>query len=58
MGHQIGGRGFNTAKKLFERLKNSWQICRFASDNYSVYRQIIPKEKHMIGKEFTQVIES
>ena len=51
---EVGSRGFKTAKKLFERNQHK----EYRTDNYPVYKQIIPKEKHKIGKQFTQGIEN
>ncbi len=51
---EIGGRGFKTARKLFDRNNHSL----YFTDNYPIYHQVIPKEKHFTGKKFTQGIEN
>jgi len=55
---EIGCRGFKTAKKLFTRLEQNYKIDSFATDHWSVYHQVISKDKHIVGKMYTQGIES
>ena len=51
---EIGGRGYKTAKKLFDRNNHKY----YHTDNYPVYTKAILKEKHTTGKQFTQGIEN
>ena len=56
--YQIGDRGIKTFEKLYFRLHRKYKIKAFATDNYSVYREVIFDEEHYIGKQYTQGIES
>lgn len=54
--HTFGPRDSDTLKVLLELLK-PFNIKRFYTDNYKPYSSEIPREKHVIGKYFTQRIE-
>ena len=55
---KLRNRCCKTAKKPFSRLEENYKINTFATDHWSVYFQTIPKEKHITGKQFTQVIDN
>jgi insertion element IS1 protein InsB len=56
--YEVGCRGYKTGRKLFERLESNYSIECYATDNWKVYHQVIPRDKHIIGKMYTQGIES
>ena len=51
---EVGDRSYKTTQKLFCRNKYK----KFATDKYPVYRQVIPKDKHIVGVSYTQGIEN
>ncbi len=51
---EVGSRGYKTANKLFCR--NNHNL--YSTDNYPFYSKVIPKDKHTIGKIYTQGVES
>ncbi len=52
----IGGRGTKDLRALLSHL-NLENIGVFCTDNYRVYKKVLPSEKHKIGKKYTQQIE-
>ena len=54
---EIGTRGLKTGKKLWEKIKNI--PCKhYCTDDWEVYKQFIPKKKHICSKAETYTIES
>ena len=55
VGWVIGNRNATTFRRLYEKLKN--HVKRFYTDNWEVYREVIPAEKLTQGKKYTIGIE-
>ena len=55
---EIGGREARTFDKLFTRIERRFKIIRYYTDNYPVYKELIPQKKHKTGKKYTQQIEN
>lgn len=54
--HAFGKRNSQTFKHL-QRLLASFTINFFCTDDFSVYSANLPREKHIVGKRYTQRIE-
>ncbi|GAD74071.1 putative transposase [Vibrio azureus NBRC 104587] len=54
--HAFGKRDTDTFNEL-QRLLSKFTIPFYCTDDYSVYSSSLPKEKHIIGKRYTQRIE-
>ena len=54
--HAFGKRNSETFKQL-QRLLASFTINFFCTDDFSVYSANLPREKHIVGKRYTQRIE-
>ena len=54
----VGNRGARSLKHLPNKLKGRFDLDFFRTDNYPVYRQLIPEEQHVVGKAFTHEVES
>ena len=52
----VGNRDAKTFKKLYEKLKHLKKAI-FYTDDWKVYAEILPKERHVIGKGYTVGIE-
>jgi IS1 family transposase len=55
--YHIGGRGKQAAKEFWGKTPSAFKGCFFETDNWEVYRSIIPAEKHRVGKGLTFYIE-
>ena len=56
LAYEIGRRGVKTARKLWDKIKNS--SCQYyCTDAWKPYQQILPPEKHIISKAETYTIE-
>ena len=55
VGWVIGNRNAKTFRRLYEKLKNN--VKHFYTDNWEVYREVIPAEKLTQGKKYTIGIE-
>ncbi len=40
------------------RIEKQYKITKYFTDNYPVYKELIPHNKHKIGKQFTRQIEN
>ncbi|CAK3975839.1 insertion element IS1 protein InsB [Vibrio crassostreae] len=54
--HAFGKRNTDELRALLALLK-PFDISFFFTDDFSVYSKELPKEKHVVGKRFTQRIE-
>ncbi|ELM6648790.1 IS1 family transposase [Vibrio vulnificus] len=54
--HAFGKRNTDALRSLLTLLK-PFDISFFFTDDFSVYAKELPKEKHVVGKRFTQRIE-
>ena len=55
IGWVIGGRNAKTFRRLYEKLKG--KVKHYYTDDWKVYRKIIPAEKLTQGKKYTTGIE-
>jgi IS1 family transposase len=55
---QIGNRSTKEFDKLFTRLEERYKIKRYYTDDYPVYKELIPFNRHKTGKKYTQQIEN
>ncbi len=53
--HAFGARNEETFRKLMDELA-SFDVAFWCTDGYAVYDSL-PKEKHIVGKKYTQRIE-
>lgn len=51
-----GKRSKKQVKDLYKRLEDI-EIDWFCTDNWEAFKQVLPYEKHLIGKQFTRTIE-
>jgi insertion element IS1 protein InsB len=56
VGFVTGSRGKKTGKELWERIKHI-PVSNYTSDDWQVYQDFVPEEKHLIGKQHTNSIE-
>lgn len=54
--HVFGSRGKRTLKKLL-KLLSAFNVAFWCTDGYKPYESLLPKEKHIVGKLYTQRIE-
>jgi insertion element IS1 protein InsB len=52
----LGGRDAATFHRLYDKV-NYWTDCLFYTDNWDAFAQVLPKERHIIGKAYTHAIE-
>jgi insertion element IS1 protein InsB len=52
----LGGRDAATFQRLYDKLKHL-TTCIVYTDDWDAFAQVLPKERHMIGKAHTHVIE-
>jgi insertion element IS1 protein InsB len=52
----LGGRDSATFRRLYEKVKHL-RKCTFYTDNWGVFAEVLPSERHIIGKEHTVEIE-
>ena len=58
MDFQIGNRSTKEFDKLFTRLEERYKIKRYYTDDYPVYKELIPFNRYKTGKKYTQQIEN
>ena len=51
-----GGRDATTFQRLYDKVKHLTDGL-FYTDNGDVFAQVFPKDRHIIGKRYTQAIE-
>ena len=52
----IGGRDAATFRRLYEKVKHLKE-CIFYTDDWDAFANVLPKERHIIGKAHTVAIE-
>ena len=52
-----GRRDIATMRRLYSKLKHL-KNRRFYTDDWDAFAAVLPKERHFIGKQYTQAIES
>jgi insertion element IS1 protein InsB len=52
----LGGRDAATFQRLYDKVKHLTG-CVFYPDNWDAFAQVLPKERHIIGKAHTHAIE-
>lgn len=57
MGFSVGSRGKKAFKKLYNEIRK-YKVKKYATDKWKIYKKILPKTKHIIGKAYTFTIES
>jgi insertion element IS1 protein InsB len=53
----LGKRDAETFKRLYDKVKHLKE-CIFYSDDWEAFAKILPKERHIVGKAHTHIIES
>lgn len=56
LAYVYGNRSRKTVQKLYDKLK-MYEIQMFCTDNWRAFQEVFPKEKHLIGKQYTREIE-
>jgi insertion element IS1 protein InsB len=56
VGWITGGRGVKTGRVLWNKIQHI-PVHQYASDDWLPYQKIIPCNKHLIGKQYTENIE-
>ena len=56
LAYSCGSRSARTVKDLLKKLK-AVEIDEYCTDHWKAFAQVLPPEKHKIGKEFTKNIE-
>jgi len=56
LAYALGDRTDKTCQQLLKRLK-PFTFCLYCTDDWGAYSRLIPWEKHLIGKRYTQQIE-
>ena len=52
----LGGRDSATFRRLYEKVKHL-KNCTFYTDEWSAFAEVLPPERHVVGKEHTTDIE-
>ena len=52
----MGKRSKKTVKDLYKRLKDI-QVNLWCTDAWKAFKEVLPKESHLIGKQFSKAIE-
>ena len=52
----IGGRDAATFRRLYDKVKHLTE-CVFFTDDWESFAKILPKDRHIIGKQHTTAIE-
>jgi IS1 family transposase len=52
----LGARDTSTFTRLYDKVKHLKQ-CRFYTDRWSAFAEVLPAERHVIGKDHTVLIE-
>jgi insertion element IS1 protein InsB len=53
---ELGGRNVATFRRLYKKLKHL-RGCLFYTDNWSAFAKVLPRRRHIIGKQHTGAIE-
>lgn len=53
----LGQRDEKTFKRLYEKVKHL-ENCVFCTDNWDAFAKVLTKDRHIIGKSHTHMIES
>ena len=56
VGFTTGSRGSKTGKKLWSQIKDI-PVVFYTSDDWEAYSTFIPRNKHLVGKQYTNSIE-
>jgi insertion element IS1 protein InsB len=56
LGWVLGGRDAATFQRLYDKVKHL-KNCIFYTDNWDAFAQVLPKDRHIIGKAYTSAIE-
>lgn len=56
LGFVTGSRGKKTGIKLLNKIQD-FKVKEYATDGWEAYQDFLPKDKHLIGKKYTQDIE-
>jgi insertion element IS1 protein InsB len=52
----LGGRDSATFRRLYDKVKHA-KRCKFYTDRWDAFADVLPPERHVIGKEHTIDIE-
>jgi insertion element IS1 protein InsB len=52
----LGGRDAATFQRLYDKVKHL-TTCIFYTDDWEAFAQVLPKDRHIIGKAYTHAIE-
>ena len=52
----LGGRDATTFRRLYDKVKHLTD-CTFYTDNWDAFAEVLPQERHVIGKAHTVTIE-
>ena len=52
----LGNRDTTTFRRLYDKVKHI-KDCIFYTDNWSVFADVLPPERHIVGKAHTVAIE-
>ena len=52
----LGGRDVATFQRLYDQVKHLHD-CLFYTDNLDTFAEVLPQERHIIGKAYTHAIE-
>jgi insertion element IS1 protein InsB len=52
----IGNRDATTFKRLYDKVKHL-TTCTFYTDDWDAFAKVLPKDRHIIGKQHTVTIE-
>ena len=56
VGFVTGSRSKKTGRQLWEKIKDI-QVVNYATDDWEAYKDFLPIDKHLIGKQYTNHIE-
>jgi len=52
----LGNRDTATFRRLYEKVKHL-KNCKFYTDDWKVFKKVLPKNRHIVGKQHTYSIE-
>ena len=52
----LGGRDAATFQRLYDKVKHL-KACILYTDHWDAFAQVLPKDRHIIGKAYTQAME-
>ncbi|MBP6951304.1 MAG: IS1 family transposase [Alphaproteobacteria bacterium] len=52
----IGDRDASTFRRLYEKVKHL-ENCIFYTDDWDAFAKVLPRDRHVIGKVHTTIIE-